>query len=153
MKRTSIIFIILISLLSACSEEEETVEIEDKNFANTLYVQKIENNFSSKELTKPIENQEQIEEVLSKVEGLQAERISNDEFIQKLENQDNYYRFGFVGQSGSDVREDQYAFQIMKDGTILFNFDQINNPTHSLITVTTHEELLEELKEELGIKF
>ncbi|WP_058305976.1 hypothetical protein [Gracilibacillus massiliensis] len=153
MRKILIFSILFLSLLSACNNDEEKVTIEDKNFANILYVQKIENNYSSRELTKPIEDQEKIQEVLTIVEGLPAEKISTDEFIQKLENQDDYYRFGFVGENGENVQRDQYAFQIMDDGTIIFNFDQINNPDHPLVTVTAHHEILEELKEVLGIQF
>ncbi|SHN30170.1 hypothetical protein [Gracilibacillus kekensis] len=153
MRKILIFSILFLSFLSACNNEEETVKIEDKDFANILYVQKIENNYSSGELTKPIEDQEKIREVLTIVEGLKAKRITTDEFIQKLENQDNYYRFGFIGENGTEKQRDQYAFQVMDDGTIIFNFDQINNPDHPLVTVTAHHEILEELKDVLGIQF
>ncbi|GAE93169.1 hypothetical protein JCM21714_2221 [Gracilibacillus boraciitolerans JCM 21714] len=153
MKRISIFFIICLGLLSACANEEETVNIDDKDFANTLYVQKVENNFTSKELTKPIEDQEMIQRVLTMVDGLQAEKMTTDEFIQQLENHDSYYRFGFYGESGVEEQRNQYAFQIMTDGTIIFNFDQINNPSYPLISVETHQNILKELKKVLEIHF
>ncbi|WP_163582911.1 hypothetical protein [Gracilibacillus saliphilus] len=153
MKKVSFILVILFGLLCACATEEKTVQIENKDFADTLFVQKVENNFTSDKLAKMIEDSEKIKQVLSKVEGLEAEKIDNDELISILENHDSYYMFGFFEGDSTNIQKEDYGFQILEDGTILFNYDQVDNSDHPLVTVDTHKDILEEMKEMLEITF
>ncbi|QGH32888.1 hypothetical protein GI584_01945 [Gracilibacillus salitolerans] len=153
MKKVSFILVILLGLLCACSTEEKTVQIENKDFANTLFVQKVENNFTSDKLAMLIEDPEKIKNALSMVEGLEAEEIDNDERIGILENHDNYYMFGFFEGESTNIQKEDYGFQILEDGKILFNYDQLDNSDYPLVTVDTHKDILEDMKEMLEITF
>ncbi|SFL91915.1 hypothetical protein SAMN04487943_10590 [Gracilibacillus orientalis] len=153
MRKLSVILVVLISLLCACSTEQKTVQVDNKDFVNTLFVQKVENNFTSDKLLKQIEDQEKIEQVLSMVEGLEAEEIDNDELIGVLENHANYYMFQFSEGENTNTDRGDYGFQVLEDGIILFSYDQPNTSSQPLITVNTHKDLLEDMKEMLEITF
>lgn len=152
MRKIPVILVILLGLLCACSPEEQTVQIEDKDFANILLIQKVENNFTSEQLSKQIEDQEMIEQVLTMVEGLKVEEIDNEELIKILESQDNYYMFDFYEGDDTNILRGDYGFHVLEDGTMLFNVDLLS-VTNPLVTVETHKELLEAMKEMLGINF
>ncbi|MGP4040134.1 hypothetical protein ACTWP4_09600 [Gracilibacillus sp. D59] len=153
MRKVSVILVVLLCLVCACNTDVKTVQIENKDFAKILFVQKIENNFTSEKLSKPIEDKEKIKKVLSMVEGLEAEEINTDELIRILEDQDNYYMFGFYKDDRTSLGRGDYGFQFLENGTILFSYDQPSTPSHPLITVNSHQDLLEEMKEILGITF
>ncbi|UOQ49316.1 hypothetical protein MUN88_04100 [Gracilibacillus caseinilyticus] len=148
-----LLIIILLCILSACTWNEQTVEFKNKNFANTLFVQKVENNFTSEKLSKPIEDDEKIKKILTMIEGMKAEQINNEELINILENQDNYYMFGFYMDDKINNQRGDYAFQFLEDGTILFSYDAKSVDSYPLISVTHHQELLEDMKDVLGITF
>ncbi|MGN8682416.1 hypothetical protein ACTNEO_14795 [Gracilibacillus sp. HCP3S3_G5_1] len=128
------------------------MQIEDKDFANILLIQKVENNFTSEQLSKQIEDQEMIEQVLTMVEGLKVEEIDNEELIKILESQDNYYMFDFYEGEDTNILRGDYGFHVLEDGTMLFNVDLLS-VTNPLVTVETHKELLEAMKEMLEINF
>ncbi|UOQ84090.1 hypothetical protein [Gracilibacillus salinarum] len=148
-----LLVIILLCILSACSWNEKTVEFKNKDFANTLFVQKVENNFTSKKLSKPIEDDKKIKEILTMLDGLKAEQIDNEELIKILEDQDNYYMFGFYGDDKIKNQRGDYAFQFLEDGTILFSYDAKSTDSYPLISVAHHQELLEDMKDVLEISF
>ncbi|MGN8647283.1 hypothetical protein [Gracilibacillus sp. HCP3S3_G5_2] len=152
MRKIPVILVILLGLLCACSPEEQIVQIEDKDFANILLIQKVENNFTSEQLSKQIEDQEMIEQVLTMVEGLKVEEIDNEELIKILESQDNYYMFDFYEGEDTNILRGDYGFHVLEDGTMLFNVDLLS-VTNPLVTVETHKELLEAMKEMLEINF
>lgn len=152
LRKIPVILVILLGLLCACSPEEQIVQIEDKDFANILLIQKVENNFTSEQLSKQIEDQEMIEQVLTMVEGLKVEEIDNEELIKILESQDNYYMFDFYEGEDTNILRGDYGFHVLEDGTMLFNVDLLS-VTNPLVTVETHKELLEAMKEMLEINF
>ncbi|CQR46621.1 hypothetical protein BN1058_00890 [Paraliobacillus sp. PM-2] len=139
-------------LLSACSSNAETINFEDKSFANTLYIQKVENNSSSEEMNKMVTDKDKINEVLSMVEGLKVEKINTDTFMEKLQSQ-SAYMFGFFQGDGKNTEKGKYAFNILEDGTILLNYDRVDNPGTPLITTEKNKDLLNEMKQKLEISF
>ncbi|MDX8046455.1 hypothetical protein SH601_10720 [Gracilibacillus sp. S3-1-1] len=152
MRRVAFI-LILVSLLCGCGTIKTNVQIEDKDFADLLFVQKVENNFTSDKLAMPISNQTEIRQVLSMVDGLDAKKIDNDELINILEKQDNYYMFAFFESEESNPTTREYRFQVLEDGTILFDVNKIGTSDFPLVTTDTHNDLLEEMKEMLEINF
>lgn len=144
---------ILLCLLVGCSNSEQTLEIQPKEKAGSLFIQKVENNTSSEELTKIVRDQGQIEEVLSKIEGLKVEDISSDEMMDKMKSSDTYM---FVFSEGKEMEPGKaapFAFNVLENGTFLFSYSGFDSPQKPLITVDEHKELLEELKELAGIEF
>lgn len=153
MKKHFIISLILIfSFLNACSDNEETIKFEDKNFANTLIVQKVVDNASTDDMQSIITEKNNINKTLSLVEGLTAKKIDMDTFSEKMKSQD-FYMFGFLKGDGTTTEQGAYAFNILEDGTILYNYDNIDNPQYSLISTEKHEDILNEFKQVLGVDF
>ncbi|MBW3112437.1 hypothetical protein KYJ26_11385 [Bacillus sp. MCCB 382] len=153
MKNVQFILSILLCLLVGCSNSEQTLKIEPKEKAGTLFIQKVENHTSSEELTKEIHDQEQIEEVLTKIEGLKVKSISSDEMMDKMKSTDTYM---FVFSEGKEMKLGKaapFAFNVLENGTFLFSYSGFDSPREPLITVDVHEELLEELKDLVGIEF
>ncbi|TYS89900.1 hypothetical protein [Rossellomorea aquimaris] len=62
--------------MSGCSNGEQVIEIENKEKASSLFIQKVENDTSSEELTKVVSDKQQIEQVLTMAEGLEVKKIS-----------------------------------------------------------------------------
>lgn len=152
MKNIVIPLIVIVFFISACSGNEETIKFEDKSFANTLFVQKVENNSSSEELTKMVTDKDKIKDVLSMVEGLKVEKIDTDNFMEKLKSQ-NSYMLGFLRGNGMNTEKERYGFVILEDGTILFNYDNVDGPATPLITTEKHTDLVNEIIHILEIKF
>ncbi|WP_226672172.1 hypothetical protein [Rossellomorea aquimaris] len=153
MKNVQFILSILLCLLVGCSNSEQTLKIEPKEKAESLFIQKVENNTVPEELTKVIHDQEQIEKVLTKIEGLKVERISSDEMMDKMESSDTYM---FAFSEGKEIESGKpapYAFNVLEDGNFLFSYSGFDSPQKPLMTVDKHEELLEELKDLIGIEF
>ncbi|MRG86014.1 lipoprotein [Salinibacillus xinjiangensis] len=152
MKKIIILLAFITLMLSACSGNEETINFEDKSFANTLFIQKAENNSSSEEMRKMVTDKEKINEILSMVEGLKVEKINTDKFMEKLMSQSSYM-FGFLKGDGTNTEKGKYAFNFLEDGTILFNYDKDDNPGTPLITTDKHKDLLNQMKMLLEIHF
>ncbi|SEQ55790.1 hypothetical protein [Piscibacillus halophilus] len=136
MKYLSVSLVVVILILSACSNDEEVVTFENKDFANTLIVQKVENSSSSSDKKKTVTDKEKIEKVLSKVEGLKVKKISVEDSMDQLQGQE-VYTFGFFKDPES-AENGEYAFNVLEDGKILINYDDVANPNTPLITLDTH---------------
>ncbi|MFC0525541.1 hypothetical protein ACFFGV_18310 [Pontibacillus salicampi] len=141
---------IMVLCLSACSNNEEIIKFKDKSFANTLHIQKVENNSSSEEVSKMVTDKDKIKEVLSMVEGLKAEEINKDTFMEKLKSQ-SVYMFAFFQGDGKNTEKGKYAFNILEDGTILFHYDRVDNPGTPLITTDKNKDLLDKMKQKLDL--
>ncbi|MFZ3579165.1 hypothetical protein [Virgibacillus sp. DJP39] len=152
MKNIVIPLVVIVLLLGACSGNEKTIQLEDRSFANTLFIQKVENNSSSEEMSKTVKDKDKIEEVLSMVEGLNVQKINTDTFMENLKSQ-NSYMLGFFKGNGTNTEKGKYAFNILEDGTVLFNSDKVDNPGTLLITTKKHKDLLNEMKQLLEINF
>ncbi|PFA62976.1 hypothetical protein CN378_18215 [Bacillus sp. AFS015802] len=153
MKRLTLSLVILLYSLAGCSNSEHVMEIEHKEKAGSLFIQKVENNTSTEELTKVVQDQDQIKEVLTKIEGLKVEKISSDKMMDKMKSTDTYM---FVFSEGKEMEAGKaapFAFHVLEDGTFLFPYSGFDAPQEPLITVDKHEERLDELKQLLGIKF
>ncbi|MGM0840206.1 MAG: hypothetical protein ACQEWE_05740 [Bacillota bacterium] len=144
---------ILFYVLCGCSNSEQVMEIDHKEKAGSLFIQKVENHTSSEELTKVVQDKQKMEQVLTMVEGLKVEKSSSEEMMAKMQSANTYM---FVFSEGKEMKSGTaapFALHVLEDGTFLFPYSGFNSPQKPLITVEQHEELLDELKQLLGIKF
>lgn len=153
MRKTIISFLMLVCfLLNACSQNEETVEIDDKGFANMLLVQKIEGNIASDDMTKIVKDKEKITETLEMVEGLEVKEIEVNRMFEKLRAQ-NAYMFSFLENDVRDTEKIPYAFYILEDGTVLFTAENVGSPEYPRVSIAKQEDLLDEMREMLDVEF
>jgi len=152
MKKWLMSILVTAIILAGCSAKEETIAFKDKQFANTLIVQKVENNTSTEEQTKMITEKDTLEKVLTQVEGLEVEEISQDSFMKKLKSKSSY-TFVFLGPDQKESGKGKYAFAILEDGTILFNFAEVEDPGSTMISKQKQPQVLEELKSQLDVSF
>ncbi|WP_066187945.1 hypothetical protein [Gracilibacillus timonensis] len=153
-KRSLLLWLSMIILTSGCASEQRTVQLENKDFADLLYVQKIEKSVASEQQTKIVTDLEEIENVLTELDGMETENIDREELMKKLEQEDNYYVFGFFddAEMGS-TSKGNYAFQIFADGTVLFSYDEPNSPGQPLKAVEKHPDLIETYRALLDMNF
>jgi hypothetical protein len=152
MKKWLISILLTAILLAGCSAKEETIAFEDKQFASTLVIQKVEQNASTEEKTKMVTDEDKIEKALTQVEGLEVGEISQDSLMKKLKSESSYM-FVFLGPDQKESGKGKYAFTILEDGTILFNFAEVDGSGSPLISLEKHPEVLKELKEQLDLSF
>ncbi len=152
MKKWLMSILVTAIILAGCSAKEETIAFEDKQFASTLVIQKVEHNASTEEKTKMVTEEDKIEKTLTQMEGLEVEEISQDSFVKKLKSKSSY-TFVFLGPDQKESGKGKYAFAILEDGTILFNFTEVEDPGSTMISKQKQPEVLEELKEKLDVSF
>lgn len=140
--------------MSACSaQEEEVIEIQNKNFSGLLLIQKVENNSSSDKLSKIINDKQKIEKVLSMVEGLEVRKTDTDYMMDELKS-NNAYSFSFAeGDEMETPKQSPYSFVVLNDGTFFFTHKEVNSIQQPRITIVKHEELLNEMKQLLDVDF
>lgn len=144
--------IVILFLFSACSGNGEAIKIEDKSFANTLFIQKVEDNSTAEELSKIVRDKEKIEQVLSLVEGLKVEEIKKENFFDELKSH-NSYMFGFLKDKKIKTGKIPYSFYILDDGTFLFNYENDDSQRTLRVTIEKQKKLFEEIKQLLKIDF
>ncbi|MGP4039864.1 hypothetical protein ACTWP4_08170 [Gracilibacillus sp. D59] len=142
----------IIVLLSACSSKEEPIKIEDKDFADLLVVQKVENNISSQGTETIIKDKEKIKEILSIVEGVQVEEMESEQLFKEMKS-GIVYMFAFFKEDGTKPKKGEYAFNILEDGTILFSYDNVGYTNIPAITTEKHINLLNKMKQTLNINY
>jgi len=136
--------------LSACSGYEETIKIDDKEFANMLVITKIVDNHPTEDSDVFIKDKQKIKEVLSMVEGVQVQSIENEQSMSKMKS-GTVYMFGFFKDSETKTQKGEYAFAILENGTIIFNYDNIGDTNTPAVTTKKQKELLNKIKQELNI--
>jgi hypothetical protein len=145
--------LILVFLLSACSGNEQVVEIKSKDSLRTLLIEKVDGNSSSEEMTKIVKDKDKIEKVLSMIEGLKVKESSSQHVFDEIKLQSTY-TFSFSDneeiESGKEV---PYAFLILKDGTLIFTHKDVDSPITPLITTVKDKNLLNEIKHILEVQF
>ncbi len=85
----SLLFFV-IGLLSACSNSDEIIKIDNKSFAKVLFVQKVEGSSSNEELTKKISETAKIKEILNMVEGIKVQEAEEESLFETLKSQNTY---------------------------------------------------------------
>lgn len=145
--------LILVFLLSACSGNEQVIEINSKDSLRTLLIEKVDGNSSSEEMTKIVKDKDKIEKVLSMIEGLKVKESSSEHVLDEIKLQSTY-TFSFSDneeiESGKEV---PYAFFILKDGTLIFTHKDVDSPITPLITTVKDKNLLNEIKHILEVQF
>ncbi|MFD2922719.1 hypothetical protein [Halobacillus naozhouensis] len=146
------IFFFVIGLLSACSNSGEVIKIDNKSFAEVLFVQKVEGRSSNEEMTKKISERAKIKEILNMVEGIKVQEAEKESLFGTLKSQ-NTYMFSFSKELKS-AEEVPYVFYALNDGTFIFTQDKVNSSRKApLISTERHKYLLNEIKEKLKLDF
>jgi tRNA pseudouridine-54 N-methylase len=144
---------ILVFIMSGCSDGEQVIEIGHKEKAGSLFIQKVENDSSSEELTKVVNDKQQIEQILTMAEGLEVKKISTEETMEKMKETDTYM---FVFSEGKEIQSGKkapFAFYALENGTFIFPYSDFNSPQEPLITVERQKGLLDEMKQLIEIPF
>lgn len=145
---------LILFLLSACSGKEEVIQIENKNFSGTLWIQKVEDNSSSEEMTKIVRDKQKIEQILTMVDGLKVKEKDTEYMFDELKSH-NAYMFiiteGKKMESGKVVPS--YAFNVLDDGTFFFTNINVNSIRKPRMTTEKHKDLLNEMKQLLELNF
>jgi 3-deoxy-D-arabino-heptulosonate 7-phosphate (DAHP) synthase len=150
--RGFIIFLIL-TLISACSGKgEEVVKIKDKRFSGLLIIQKVEDNTSSEEMQKMIRDKQNIEKILTMVEGLKVKVTDAQKVSEAMKSQDSY-SFGFMEGDKFKPGRSPYTFIALNDGTFIFTNEDVNSMQIPRMTIGKHKKLLNEMKLLLEIGF
>ncbi|WP_042351370.1 hypothetical protein [Bacillus massiliigorillae] len=154
MKYRFISLLIVLLVLSACSDkQEEVIEIKDKHFSGKLWVQKVENITSTEEQMKMTTNKQMIEQILSMVDGLAVKEMNNEKMLEKMKSQDSYF-FSFAEGTKMEIAKPMpYAFIVLKDGTFIFTHKDVHSVTKPLVTIEKHPDLLEEMKQLVKVEF
>ncbi len=152
-KRLLLGLTILVFILCGCSNSEQVKEIENKDKAGSLFIQKVENDTSSEELTKVVDDKQLIEQVLAMIEGLEVKKISSEETLEKMKASNTYM---FVVSEGKDVESGKkapFAFYALENGTFIFPYSDFNSPQEPLITVERQKGLLVDIKQLFELTF
>ena len=144
---------IIVFLLSACSDNEQVIGIEDKGSASLLFIQKVENNTSSEEMTRMVKDKQEVEQVLTMVEGVEVKKTIPEEIMDKMESTDTYMFVFSVGEELQTGEAAPYAFYALENGTFVFLYSDFNSPQEPLITTERHQGLLDDIKHLFGIEF
>src|SRR5699024_7503282 len=128
------------------------IKIDNKSFAEVLFVQKVEGNSSNEDLTKKISEPSKIKEILNMVEGVKVQEVEEKSLFETLKSQ-NTYMFSFSEELKS-AEEMPYAFYVLKDGTLVFTHDKVNSVRKKpLVSSDKHKDLLNEIKDKLELDF
>jgi len=145
--------IIIVILLSACSEKEEVIEIEDKNFSSMLVIQKVEKNASSEDMTKVVRDKQKIEEIVTMVEGLRVKETDTEYMMDELKSHDSY-SFNFAeGENMESGKPIPYSFIVLTDGTFFFTHTEVNFTEKTRMTVDKNKALLNEINQIVDVNF
>ncbi|ASN06760.1 hypothetical protein [Virgibacillus necropolis] len=145
--------ILILVMLSACSNEEKVLEIKDKSFAETLLINKVVDNVSGSS-GEPIviKEDQRIIKLLTMVEGMNVKKGDYDKFINKLRIRDSY-SFSISDEekltTGTYVA---YSFYVLEDGTFFF-IQNTGDAIKRYITTKKYPDMLNKIKETLEIDF
>ncbi|TFB24048.1 hypothetical protein E3U55_04345 [Filobacillus milosensis] len=150
MKKTLILVISLL-ILTACSSEEDIV-IDNKTSFKRLVVQKVINNSSSTDLSKTVEDTETIQEILNLVEELEVERSNNDDIFKLIKSKDTYI-LGFYNEQYHFTDHFPYSFYVTENGTFIFLQRRVDESWTPRISLKQHKDLLDEMLEIAEVDF
>ena len=139
--------------MSGCSNGEQVIEIENKEKAGSLFIQKVENDSSSEELTKVVSDKQQIEQVLTMAEGLEVKKINSEVTMEKMKASNTYMFVFSEGKGIESGKKATFAFYALENGTFIFPYRDFNSPQEPLITVERQKGLLDEMKKLIEITF
>jgi hypothetical protein len=145
--------LILVFFLSACSRSEQVIEIKSKDSLRSLLIEKIDTNFSSEEMTKLVKDKDKIEKVLSMIEGLKVKESSSEHVFDEINSQSTYTFNFFENEEIESGKEVPYAFSVLNDGTLIFTHKDVGSPITPRITTVKDKDLLDDIKQILGINF
>jgi hypothetical protein len=147
------VFFICFTTLHACSNQETISNIETKDFAKALFVQKVENSTSTEELTELITDPAKIQSTLDLVDGLPVKETTSDKVFKMMKAEDTYM-FYFSKTDEMVTGKVPYAFYILGDGHVIFTHGDVDELLEKpLMTTETHEDLLDDVRQRLKVDF
>ncbi|WP_404451537.1 hypothetical protein LG329_14530 [Virgibacillus necropolis] len=143
---------LILLMLCACSNEEKPLEIKDKSFAETLLINKVENNVSGVSGDPiVIKDNKKIIKLLTMVEGMKVKKGDSDKFFEELKTHDSY-SFSISDKkklkTGTHVA---YSFYVLEDGTFFFMENAGSRKFY--ITTKTYPDVINKIKELLDINY
>ena len=148
-----VLTIILSILLSACSNQEEVIKIKSQDSLRTLYIQKVEGDSSSEEMTKMVKDKEKIDKILAMIEGLKVKESNSKYIFNEMKSQDTYTFSFFESGTNESGKEVPYAFSVLNEGTFIFTHNDVGSLKTPRITNVKHKDLLNEMKQLLELPF
>ena len=107
----------LFFLLSACSGSEQAIEIKSKDSLRTLFIEKVDGNSSSEEMSIIVKDKDKIEKLLSMIEGLKVKESNSEYVFDEIKSQSTYTFSFFESEEIQSGKEVPYAFSVLNDGT------------------------------------
>lgn len=146
MKKRIVIFVVLVAVLGACSEEE-VLKIDDKGF-NTLSISSLSGKVEDPIVVK---DNKQVNKVLEMVEGLEVK--ADKDIIEETTKLKDAIGFAFTKDEKIKTGRIPYAFYILKSDKFMFPQDKINSAQTPRVTIKKQPELAKEIKKIYGINF
>ncbi|MFE4814721.1 hypothetical protein ACFQ9Y_27080 [Peribacillus simplex] len=159
MKGIKILLSIMISIvfLSGCVNEEKSsissvINIPYVNDYTFLYVQGVdENGVASESTNKIINDDKKIKEFISKVNKMEVIKPPSKELTEKVKELNHKGNYTFTLSDKETMDNKVYSMNYFKDGSI--QFQQPDKKEIVFLSKEKHPELLNELKELLGITY
>lgn len=117
-----------------------------------LFIQKVEDNASSEEMTKIVKDKQKVKKILTMIEGLKVKETNSEYVLEQMKSQ-NTYIFSFSEDENIETGVVPYAFNVLNDGTFIFTHEKVNSLQKPRITTGKHQDLLNEMKQLLEIDF
>lgn len=147
------ISVLIAVLLGACGDHVEELKIDNVGFAESLFVQKVEDFTSTEALTKTITEPAKIEKTFQRLEGIEMREISGEKVTEMMKSNDTYM-FSLSKTDKMTTGKVPYGFTILGDGTIIFTHSSVGKIREKpLISTKLHKDIFDSMKEELDIIF
>ncbi|MCP3029125.1 hypothetical protein [Halobacillus sp. A5] len=139
--------------MSACGSGRDEVEIDRDQLADTLYIQKVEDNQTREEQKAARQEEEINDELLNLIEGMEIEKGSENEIRDSMGEQETYtYSFSDEGELAAGADAD-FSFAVLEDGTFLLPKNGDDSGTISYQSTEKHPELLNKINHTVDISF
>ncbi|WP_316569377.1 hypothetical protein [Neobacillus sp. YIM B06451] len=98
-----------------------------------------------------VKNPQKAEEILSMVEGLKVKEAKEKV---RIESPDTYMFSFHTGDDSERGEMVPYSFFVLGDGTFIFTHEDVDKPLENpLVTTSKHKELLDEIRQHVGLNF
>ncbi len=145
--------IIGLTILSACGNGADQVDIDSAQLSDTLYIQKVEDSKTKEEQTTTRQDEETKEELLDIISGMEIKEADEKEMRDKMDAQTAYtYSFSDEGELAAGTESD-FSFAVLEDGTFLLPENEESSGTLSYQSVEKHPDLLNEINHLADISF
>ncbi len=150
----------LIILMSACSNTENTVDIEVTEEYQFMEIDKVRSGEASAQKTKNIQDREVMKRIIEQVNDLPVKTIEDQQKTFNQLRQETVFFFWFTEEDWfsdlSKVRDSQqpvYTFIAKPDGTFYLGDPTKESKKISFVTKEKHPELFQQFQKELDLNF